>query len=80
MKESDIIARLDRIEKMSLLAAKNVLSVDDLALLLGKSAKTIRNQIDEIPHYKNGRGVWFKRSEIEDWQCQVKCTPISMIM
>jgi chromosome segregation and condensation protein ScpB len=80
MKESDIISRLDRIEKMSLLAAKNVLSVDDLALLLGKSAKTIRNQIDEIPHYKNGRGVWFKRSEIEAWQCQVKCTPICMIM
>lgn len=75
----DIIARLDRIEKMSLLAAKNVLSVDDLALLLGRSAKTIRNQIADIPHYKNGRGVWFKREEIEAWQCQVKCTPVSSL-
>lgn len=76
--DSELSARLDRIEKLTLLSAKNVLSVDDLALLLGKSPKTIYNTIDELPHYKNGKNVWFRREEIEEWQCQVKHTPITI--
>lgn len=69
--------RLDRIEKMALLAAKNILTVDDLALLLGRAPKTIRNNIDEYPHYKSGKSVYFKRSEIEAHLCQVKHTPMN---
>lgn len=76
----DIEARLRRIERLSLLAAKNVFSVDDLALYLGKSRKTIYNNLDSIPHYRNGHCISFRRSEIEDWQCQVKCTPASTLM
>lgn len=76
----EIEKRLDRIERLALLAAKNVLSVQDVALLLNRSEKTIRNNIQEIPHYKNGRGVWFRREEIEQWQCQVKCTPIQELL
>ena len=78
--EAEIIKRLDRIEKYSLLAAKNVLTVEDAALLMGRSPKTIRNIISEIPHYKNGRGVWFKRDEFEAYLCQVKCTPITQLL
>ena len=44
--EADIRKQLDRIERLTLLAAKNVLTVEDLALLIGRSPKTIRNQID----------------------------------
>ena len=76
--ESELNARLDRIERYSLLAAKQVLSINDVALLLGKSVKTVRNRLDEIPHYYGGNGLAFKRSEIEAWMCQVKCTPISI--
>ena len=74
--DAELKHRLDRIESLSLLAAKNVLNVNDVALLLGRSPKTIRNNINEIPHYRNGSGIWFKREEIEAWQCQVKCTPV----
>lgn len=77
--DAELNNRLERIERMTLLAAKNVLSVDDLALLLGLSPKTIRNQIDDIPHYRDAKAhVWFKRSEIENWQCRVKHTPIEL--
>lgn len=74
----DIEERLQRIERYALLAAKNVFSVEDLALYLGRSPKTIYNSLDSIPHYRNGHAVSFKRSEIEAWQCQVKCTPVSI--
>ncbi len=72
--------RLDRLEALTLLAAKNVLTVADLALLLGKSEKTIRNRIDSYPHYKNGKSVYFKRDEVEDSLLKVKCTPVSTLM
>jgi len=76
----EIITRLNRIESLTLLAAKNVLSVDDVAMLTGRSAKTIRNQMNEMPHYKapNGR-VYFRRDEVEDWMCSVKVTPMSSL-
>jgi len=74
--EAEIRDRLDRIERLTLLAAKNVLTVDDLALLIGRSPRTIRNQINEFPHYKNGKSVYFRKDEIESYLCQVKHTPI----
>ena len=78
--DADLQERLDRIERLTLLSAKNVLTVDDVALLLGRSPKTIRNQIATIPHYKNGKSVYFRREELEQWQCQVKCTPINELI
>ncbi len=72
--------RLDRIEKMTLLAAKNILTVDDLALLLGRSPKTIRNTIDDFPHYKSGKNVYFKRAEVEAHLCRVKHVPANEIL
>ena len=74
--EADIRKQLDRIERLTLLAAKNVLTVEDLALLIGRSPKTIRNQVDQHPHYKNGKSVYFRKDEIESYLCQVKHTPI----
>lgn len=71
-------AEFAKLEQYAVLAAKNVLNVKDLALLLGISPKTIRNNIDSYPHYRNGHGVWFKRSEIEEWQCKVKHTPVEL--
>ena len=76
--DADITRRLDRIERLTLLAAKNVLTVEDLALLIGRSPKTIRNQIDDYPHYKNGKSVYFRKDEIESYLCQVKHTPIAI--
>ncbi len=76
----EIKKQLDRIEKLTLLGAKSVLSVSDVALLLNKSEKTVYNIASEIPHFRNGHGIWFRREDVEAWQCQVRCTPVSQLI
>lgn len=73
--DAELDTRLSQIEKMALLAAKNVLSISDAALLIGRSEKTIRNRLQEIPHYYGGTGIVFRREDLESWQCQVKHVP-----
>ncbi len=63
--------RLDRIEALLSLKVKEVLSVKEVAALLGRTENRIRHLVSarEIPHYKNDRGqVSFRKSEIEEWQ------------
>nr|DAS34840.1 MAG TPA: helix-turn-helix domain protein [Caudoviricetes sp.] len=62
--------RLERIERLMVIGAKNVLTTSELALVLGVSASRIRHMVSEreIPHYRQGNKVFFRKSEIEDWQ------------
>lgn len=63
--------QLDRIEKLALLAAKNVLTLEDAAILLNMSKSHLYKltSAHEIPHYKpNGKLVYFDRAELEEWQ------------
>ena len=73
-----ILKRLDRIEKNTLLSAKNVLSFKDALLLTGLSKSSLYKLTREnvIAHYKpNGRLIYFDRKEIEDWMRQNRiCT------
>lgn len=68
-----IIERLDRIERLTLLSAKNVLTFDDVALLTGLSKSHLYKQTcsHQIPHYKpNGKQIYFDRTELENWMKQ----------
>jgi excisionase family DNA binding protein len=67
--EQDIIKRLERIEKMTLLASKNVLTLEETAIVTGYTVNYLRQLIAqrEIPHYKRGNRLFFNRDEIEDW-------------
>lgn len=61
---------LERIETLLSLRVKEVLSVKEVAALLGKSESRIRHMASgrEIPHYKNSQGkLSFLRKEIDDW-------------
>lgn len=64
-----VLAKLERIEQTSALAAKNILTIEDVCFLLGLSKARIYTLCSErrIPHFKQGR-LFFKRSEIEAWQ------------
>ncbi len=65
-----LIERMDRVEKLTLLAAKNVLQLDDVVLLTGLSKSWLykATSAGQIPHYKpNGKTIYFDRKEIEDW-------------
>lgn len=65
----DIIARLDKLEKLTLLSAKKVLTIEDVSALTGLSKARIYTLCSnkEIPHYKQGK-LYFKRDEVENWQ------------
>lgn len=71
--EEKIIEQLNRIERYSLLAAKNVLTIDDVALITGLSKSWIYQLTcaNQIPFYKpQGRLIYFDRAEIEAWMKQ----------
>lgn len=66
----EVVDRLARIEKLITIGSKNVFTTDEVALLLGISTSRVRHMVcdREIPHYRRGNKVYFKKSEIEDWQ------------
>lgn len=71
--EEKILEKLDRIEKYSLLAAKNVLCLEDVAMLTGLSKSWLykASSNHSIPHYKpNNKMLFFDRTEIEQWMKQ----------
>lgn len=68
-----IMQRLADIEVNSLLRAKNVLTLDEAALLLGKKKETVRRLMQKhiIPYYKpTHNDLYFKRSELEAYMLQ----------
>lgn len=67
MDESKIIAALEEVKAYTLLAAKEMLTVEDTALLTGFKATYIRKMAQEgrLPYYKPfGKQLFFKKSEI----------------
>lgn len=72
-----IAEQLNRVERNTLLAAKNVLTFEDVALLTGLSKSHLYKLTStrQIPFYKpNGKNVFFDRSEVEDWLRQNRAT------
>lgn len=70
---NEIQEQLDRIERYTLLAAKNVLTLEDVAVITGLSKSWLYKATSnhQIPHYKpNGKLVYFDRAEIESWMKQ----------
>lgn len=73
MNDKEILTKLNNIERYSLLAAKNVLSIDDVVLLTGLSKSYLYRltSTKQIPYYKpNGKLAYFDRKEIEKWMLQ----------
>lgn len=67
MEESRIIEALNEVKAYSLLAAKEMLTVEDVALLTGFKESYIRKMTQEkrLPCYKPfGKQLFYKKSEI----------------
>lgn len=73
--------RFDRIEKMALLGSKNVLTLDEVAIVTGLKKGYIYRLTSEqkIPHYKPGGRVYFKKDEVEEWLLQNRVATLSEI-
>lgn len=61
--------RIKRIEGLLLISCKEALNVAECALLLGVTEGRVRHLTSqkELPYYKQGKSVYFRKSEIEDW-------------
>lgn len=70
MKAADIEARLERIERLVIIAGKEVLNTREAALVLGITEQRVRHLTSarEIPYYKKGRDNYYKKSELERWR------------
>lgn len=71
--ETEVFQLLKKIERNTALAAKRVLTFDDVALLTGMSKSHLYKltSTHQIPHYKpNGKNIYFDRVEIENWMKQ----------
>ncbi|MGL5979416.1 MAG: helix-turn-helix domain-containing protein [Phocaeicola sp.] len=69
----ELFQQLDRIERYTLLAAKNVLTLEDAALMTGLSKGHFYKLTCKhlVPHYKpHGKMIYFDRTELECWMKQ----------
>lgn len=56
-------------------AKKTIITIKEAAAIASRSVKTIRNRLNEIPHYAGPLGIYFRRDEFERWLLQVKVLP-----
>lgn len=63
----ELLKELEEIKKYSLLSAKEMLSVEDLSLLIGMKPSYIHKLVQQkrLPYYKPfGKQIYFKKAEI----------------
>ena len=80
--EVNISEQLNELKRLVLMGAKNVLTVEDLCLLLGTTRSNVYRMTSEkkIPFYKPLRGkIYFKRDEIESWMLRNRSASIDEI-
>ena len=68
--EEQILQSLNRIERYSIIGAKRMLNIDELAFMTGLTKSWIYRATCErtIPFYKpNGKQIFFDRVEIDAW-------------
>lgn len=67
----EIMNKLNRLESLTLMGVKNVLTLDEVCLLTGLAKSTVYKMTANrvIPHYhaEGGKHLYFKKDEVEDW-------------
>ena len=65
----DIKRQLDRIEQYAGIASKEVLDLEEAITYTGCARSTLYRltSAKEIPHYKLGQALRFKKSELDEW-------------
>lgn len=75
MEESKVLQAIEELKALTLLAAKNVLSLEDVCLLYGFSKSTLYKMTSAkaIPHYRRGKVLFFDKAELDAWakECRI---------
>lgn len=64
-----VMSRLDRIERLTLIGAKNTLDLQEAVLYTGYSEGHLYRLTSEkrIPHFKESRKLYFSKKELDAW-------------
>ena len=64
-----VMERLDRIESLTLIAAKDVLTLTEAAAYTGYSKDYLYQLVfgKQVPHYKRGKSLFFDKRELASW-------------
>ena len=72
--EARILDELQQLKQLTLLSAKNVLTMSDVALLTGLSKSHLYKKVSarQIPHWKSdgGKLTYFDKKEVEEFLLQ----------
>lgn len=62
----------ERMEKITLLGNKQILTLSEAAMLTGYKEKGLYELTSQrrIPHYKKNGKLYFKKSELEEWMTE----------
>lgn len=68
---TELMQRLANVERAVLMLSKGVLIIPEAAQYLGVSEQWVRQMVckKDIPYYKKGKRVYFKKSELDEWMC-----------
>lgn len=74
-----ILKEIESLKALTLLAAKNVLTLEDVSLLYGFSRSTIYKMTSAkaIPHYRRGKVLFFDKAELDAWAKEYRVTTMS---
>lgn len=67
----ELSQKIDRIGELALIGAKSVLGLKETALFTGYSLGQLYRMTSgqEIPHFKKGNKLYFKKADLEAWMC-----------
>lgn len=70
-----VLQAIEELKALTMLAAKDVLTLEDVSLLYGFSKSTIYKltSAKAIPHYRRGKVLFFDKGELNAWakECRV---------
>lgn len=77
----DLKRQLDRIEQYAGIASKEVLTLEETMIYTGCARTTLYRltSAKEIPHYKLGQALRFKKSELDEWLTRNKVATVKEI-
>ena len=77
----DLSRQLERVEMLAAINAKSILNLDEAVAFTGFSKGHLYRLTSqrEIPHYKKGQKLLFKKSELEAWMLEDKVETVTNI-
>lgn len=63
----EIIKRLDELKMLTLIGQKDILTLQESAIYLGITEKTLRSHLGEFRRYKPCKNIYIRKDELDRW-------------